>query len=216
MSDESDVMESLGLTNKRWGVCGFTSSFYAMFDQGTRVKGQLINATRAYRVLAEIKTYLQTLRANGKTAMIKDIEKFTRSFGGKFKKFTVEKYIKNINAAAQKKLDEDEILKDPKYGIAMPPQAVANYIESVCEEKASAQAVVGNMSYAECIVGVAAAKSRVGKNFTKTGPYSGLKHYLYCTNNKYYSWGETFPSIQSAMDETGKVTWRAVWVIKIG
>src|SRR4051812_3844213 len=102
-------MKTMGALNKNWGVCGFTSTFYAMYELNRyRVdRAQIINAGRAFRLLAEIKTYLRTLQTEGKTLVLSEIEMFNQKFGDSAgdadavwrSKFTIDEYIKLISSA---------------------------------------------------------------------------------------------------------------------
>src|SRR5215472_16554911 len=111
----------MGWTNTGWGVCGFTSSFYAMYELNTGKQGLLLGAGIAHKVLAEIKTYLMMLKGAGELTLLHDITAFTASFSG-YKNFTIDNYIKYINNSVGR--TEKQIIADSKYSIAMPPQAV--------------------------------------------------------------------------------------------
>ncbi len=198
-------MESLGVANTGWGVCGFTSSFYAMYDQDQSARARIINATQAYMVLAEIKVYLRLLQAEN-SPLLQAITEFTRSFGGDFQKFTVANYIKEIDKAAAQKLDNQAIVKDKKFGIAMPPEGVADYLVRVWSKKATVTEGVTNSLTNSGIVGV--SKSDYGTKEL----YHGLKHYLYFKNGTLYSWGNTYGTVQQAM---GSQAWKVVYVISI-
>lgn len=198
-------MESLGVTNVGWGVCGFTSSFYAMYDQDQSARPQIINATKAYRVLAEIKTYLHMLQAEN-SPLLKDITAFTQSFGGQFKTFSIRGYIEEINRAAAQNLGTPQIVMDSKFGIAMPPAAVADYLKRMWQKNTNIAEGVTSSLMNSGIVGV--SKSA----FSTQEPYHGLKHYLYYKNGTLYSWGNTYSSVQQAM---GGSAWKVVYVISI-
>src|SRR5262245_42480931 len=88
-------LDLMGWTNAGWGVCGFTSSFYAMYELNPGKQGLLLGAGIAHKVLAEIKTYLMMLKAAGELTLLRDIEAFTASFSG-FEKFTIDSYIKYV------------------------------------------------------------------------------------------------------------------------
>ena len=75
-----DPITRLGITNAKWGNCGFTSSLSAMYDLNQGVRGQVINGSSGYRMLAEIKTYLSMLKTVS-LSLLADIRNFTRWFG---------------------------------------------------------------------------------------------------------------------------------------
>ncbi|HME25825.1 MAG TPA: hypothetical protein VKI44_31580 [Acetobacteraceae bacterium] len=62
MSFSADEMNLMGSTNNLWGVCGFTSTFYSMYELNRGKRALLIGAGIATKVLAEIKTYLMLLK----------------------------------------------------------------------------------------------------------------------------------------------------------
>jgi hypothetical protein len=173
----------MGWSNSGWGVCGFTSSFYAMYELNPGKRGLLVGAGIAHKVLAEIKTYLTMLQGAGELALLHDIQRFTASFND-FNKFTIEKYITDINKSVG--LTEKQIIADPKYSIAMPPQAVADYLARIWNQQA-AWSYTGTPT--DGIVGVR------DPNDKKMVAYQGLRHYLYRKNNKLYSWGKTFSDL---------------------
>jgi len=200
-------MNSMGVTNAHWGVCGFTSSFYAMYEMNQSKRPQPIGAGIATRVLAEIKTYLNILKAAGKTDLLNDITKFTQSFGGDFKKFTIDKYITRVDSAVSK--TEDKIKADPNYGIAMPPHCVADYLKRIWEYDSTVEAVAPGASFGngDGIIGVTAHDMPL---------YFGLCHYLYRLNNKIYSWGQTFNSVTDAANGgAGGANWVVCYFITI-
>ncbi|MBB4266245.1 hypothetical protein [Roseospira visakhapatnamensis] len=198
-------MESLGVTNTGWGVCGFTSSFYAMYAQNPQARPQIINATQAYRVLAEIKTYLRMLQADNSPLLAK-IRDFTRSFGPPYDTFKIDDYINNISKAAAQNLSVQQIEGDSKFSMAMPPEAVADYVTRMWERRTSITEGSGALTGGQGIIGV--SKSKAGTKL----PYKGLKHYMYYKNGTIYSWGRTFSSVADAMGPGG---WKVVYVIAV-
>lgn len=200
------VMESLGELNQGWGICGFTSTFYAMYHANPAARGWLVNATQVYSVLYEISDYLKTLQA-AQSPLLKDITAFTRSFGAPYDKFTVDGYIQAVDTASEDTrqiLDfgwdsftvahEETLRSDKLFGIAMPPQAVADYIERMWKWRATiTEFNPGNLAD-DAIVGVRNVK------ITTARLYHGLCHYLYRGGGKYYSWGKEFSSLAA----TGK------------
>jgi hypothetical protein len=198
------VMESLGTLNQGWGICGFTSTFYAMYQANPATRAWLVNATQVFSVLYEISDYLKALQAAG-SPLLKDITAFTRSFGPPYDTFTVEDYIASIDTASEEtrqylefasrrlmKGVEAQLKADKLFGIAMPPHAVADYIERMWKWKATViEFKAGDLSD-DAIVGV-----RKVRNSTMT-MYHGLCHYLYRGKGRYYSWGQSFGTLADA------------------
>jgi len=196
----------MGQANAHWGVCGFTSSFYAMHELNQSKRPQLIGAGTASRVLAEIKTYLMILKAEGNTVVLDDIAKFTRSFGGDFGDFTIDKYITLVNSAVSR--TDEEIKDDANYGIAMPPDAVADYLRRIWEFDSKVQTVSGGDGGSkDGILGVTEGKMPL---------YSGLCHYLYRLRGTIYSWGGTYTSVADAANGgAGGAKWRVCYFIDV-
>lgn len=185
-------IDLMGWTNVGWGVCGFTSSFYSMYALNPGKQSLLLGAGIAHKVLAEIKTYLVMLKASGEKGLLNDIEAFTRSFPG-FTNFTIDAYIQDINGSVS--LQESDIVSKSKYSIAMPPQAVVDYLARCWDQKA-AWSYTG--AVADGIVGVKDPRDK------KMVMYQGLRHYLYRRNNKFYSWGEVFSDIADVNSKKNK------------
>lgn len=200
-------MNLMGKTNTHWGVCGFTSCFYAMYALSPAKRPQLNNAGTATRVLAEIQSYLMMLKADGERQLLTDIEKFTKFFEG-FNDFTVDKYIALINKAVTR--SENEIIADDKYSLALPPAAVADYLHRMWEVDAKVSVVQGgDGGVGNGIIGV--TSHRRGMVL-----YDGLEHYMYRHNDKIYSWGEEFSSISEASNQgAGGVQWTVCRVITL-
>ena len=135
MSFSADEMNQMGSTNNFWGVCGFTSTFYSMYKLNRGKRGLLVGAGIATKVLAEIKTYLMMLKADGNMGLLNEIQTFTRSFGKvgscDYGSFTIDDYILRINKAPGR--SEAEITGDGYYAIGMPPNAVVDYLRQAWE-----------------------------------------------------------------------------------
>lgn len=201
------VMNVMGSMNQHWGVCGFTSTFYAMHALSPSQRPHLANAGAAHRVLAEIKTYLVMLKAEGSVGLLAEIEKFTSSFEG-FEGFTVDGYIQHVNTSVSK--TEDQIKQDEKYSIAMPPDAVADYVTRVWGKDAKVHELHGSDGgKGDGIIGV--TSNRKGMVL-----YDGLEHYVYRHSQKIYSWGQVFDSVAHASKAgAGGVNWRVCRLIEI-
>lgn len=185
------AMRSMGIMNAGWGICGITATFYAMYQLNPGVRGALVNAPRPFSVLAEIKSYLQMLKAAGATRELDDIKAFTRAFGkvGKddFSNFTIDGYIAYINAAAQKYANtgperDAEITSDGMFSIALPPMAVADYVSRIWGWRAS---VSDADQGGDAIIGVKSSDNW----FNNFRLYKGLVHWVYRKNGQIYSWG---------------------------
>lgn len=200
------TMDSLGRTNVGWGNCGFTSAFYAMYDLNKRVAPQIAHAVEAYRVIAEIKTYLNLLRAGGHRQAITDIETFTRSFDG-FERFTIGEYIERINEAAAADIAVGELERDGRYGIALPPYVVVDYVGRVWNARARVVETTGSGGSGTGIIGVR-------ERNTRRRMYRGLEHYMYRSAGRIYSWGQVFGSVQAAATSIG-TSWEVCCVIPI-
>lgn len=208
----SDPMTRVGYTNKKWGVCGFTSTLYAMYDLNPASRPLVINASQAFRVLAEIKTYLVMLQADG-SPLLKEIRDFTRTFGPPYDTFEVEDYIQHIREAAADGLSRTQVLGDPLFSIALPPKAVADYVQRVWGWKATVSEHAVGSGGGDGVIGV--SSSATDDNGLPK-PYHGLEHYMYRHGGKIYSWGQSFNSVQDAADEgAGGVAWRVCHVIGV-
>ncbi|MBX9699241.1 MAG: hypothetical protein K2X74_07375 [Acetobacteraceae bacterium] len=192
MSGSSADFDLMGQINNNWGVCGFTSCFYAMYQMNPAQRGLLLGAGIATKVLAEIKTYLVMLQADGRQDMLRKIEQFTQSFGkvGKcdFAKWTVDGYIAHINTAVGK--SDDEIRGDCSHSIGMPPEAVVDYLKRVWGRDSDLQSVTaGSGGTADAIIGVTKGLMPL---------YDGLCHWMYRKGGKIYSWGNEYGSVAAA------------------
>ncbi len=207
MSYNESEMTGLGATNSKWGVCGFTSTIYAMYQMNPAVRPQVINATSGFSVLAEIKTYLSLLRAE-RSPLLEEITAFTRSFGGKHENFSIESYVAQVGGAVDS--DLETILADPTYGIAMPPAAVADYVRRIWQWQATVSEYSFLSGDGDGIIGVTPAA------FYTSQMYRGLRHFMYRSGGRIYSWGKSFGSVQQASDwGAGGVGWRVCYVIAV-
>jgi hypothetical protein len=203
-------LKKLGIRNSDWGVCGFTSCLYGLWDVLDKSKrSQLHGGTKTYRLLAEIKTYLVMLQAEGETKLLNDIQTFCRKFGepdNDFGSFTVEKYISLVNGAVSK--SENQIKSDANYGIGMPPQAVVDYLQRMWEFNVTLKPGKDFSGPENGIIGV--------KNADKplSTLYDGLEHYMYRHNQKIYSWGDSFDNVtQAAKAGANGVNWEICCLI---
>src|SRR5262249_53201490 len=172
----------LGRVNRGWGVCGFTSSVYAMYATRPGERALLINATRHFKVLATIKSFLTLLRAGGETELLREIELFNRYFGDPH--FTLEEYV-------QHHINEAEITegfaRSDKYRLAMTPNGVARFLETQgfrAKVRRMKDSILPDLG-GDAIIGVKEVKG-VDPNKPM---YDGLCHWMYRHGGKIYSWG---------------------------
>ncbi len=194
MSYSETTMKTMGETNAGWGICGFTSSLYAMYDMNPGARAMLINAPQAWSVLYEIEEYLELLTRQNEARLLGLIEGFTKTFSG-FGDFTVSGYLKyirdNWNTYATKNSGDMNaaVQSDSKFSIAMPPDVVVDYLKRMWKVDAQARFT---SAASDGIIGVKDVSDK------SMWMYDGLRHYLYQKNGKIYSWGESFSSVQEA------------------
>lgn len=204
-------LTKLGDLNAGWGVCGFTSSFYGLWDILDQSKrSQIHGGTKAHRLLAEIKTYLMMLKAEGSTELLNEIEAFCRKFGdtdNDFGNFSIDSYIARVNVSVNR--TEKQIKEDSNFGIGMPPQAVADYLSRMWNVKTEIKTGKTTSGPENGVIGV--------KNVVKplSTLYDGLEHYMYRHQQIIYSWGMAFNSVDEAakLGTTGK--WEICCVIPL-
>lgn len=153
----------VSIPNQEWGICGFTSCLSAMSELGlldSVQKGHLKT-----RLLAEIKTYLELLRAD-ESPLRWEIEKFTRTFPG-YENFSVVYFVADISA------NQDLTAKK---GLAMPPHALVDYLQR-CWGMKRAHLADPSAKMNNVILGLAKGKD--------------LKHWVYKRDdNCVYNWGK--------------------------
>lgn len=210
--------ESMGKTNAHWGVCGFTSSLYAIWQLNPGIRPRLANAPQPFTVIAEIKTYFMILLAKGETQKIKDIEDFSQSFGGDFSDWTVDAYCKRVNGAVSK--TETDITKDLLFSVGMPPKLVQDYLERIWGRTSTLTEIPpGNDNGRDGIVGMIVPPGTKLNGAEIKTTYNGLVHYLYRHSNRYYSWGmPAFASIKAAQQGGAAALtkdWQIGWLIEM-
>ncbi len=202
------TFESMGNLNKGWGICGFTSCFYALYEDlaGTPTHARIINGSMAFNVLAEIKTYLRILQAEGRLSDIQDIETFCQSFGGVYAKFTVADYCKKISDAVR--YSDAEVLKED-FSIGLPPTTVKDYLTRIWGM--DSKVYRGSDPGGQSIIGMTHKGSSTGCD--------GLVHYMYrARNGKIYSWGHPpYTTIEDAANGGAprRKGWQIGWVITL-
>jgi hypothetical protein len=162
MSNGTVSTADVSIPNNEWGICGFTSCIGAMCEAG--LIGSVQKDHLKTRLLAEIKTYLELLRAD-ENPLRWEIEKFTRTFPG-YQDFSIVYFVKDIS-----------VNKDltAKKGLAMPPRALVDYLQRCWDMKkaylANPTATMNNV-----ILGL--------------GQDKDLKHWVYKRDNScVYNWG---------------------------
>jgi hypothetical protein len=188
----SQTTDAIGIANSHWGVCGFTSAFQALYKANVGQQPLIHGAGIPTKVLAEIKTYLVTLKGKGKLGLLQEIETFTRTFpktpkGTDFSNFTIDNYITLINnAVATKQSDEALLWKEELHSIGMPPRAVVDYLDRMWQKPATLSLFDTN------------GNGIIGVKRDQRVMYGGLCHYMYRHNNQIHSWGKTFSSVKAA------------------
>jgi len=160
--------------NVKWGICGFASTLGALYDSDPALRAKLNKILDdghfETRLLADIKTFLVMLQADGKKgALLKEIEDFTKKF---YKGFTVDAFIKRINGV----VTHPQLLKD-EFTLAMSENALLEYIKTNWDLKAKLTLGAGGAAKSKVILGIYDDKK-------------ALKHWVYQKNPKeVFNWG---------------------------
>jgi hypothetical protein len=183
--------------NNDWGICGFASSIAALYQHGGAV-GNVVDTTSVnqlkVRLLAEIKSFLVTLQANGNITMLNGIRDFTRSFapntGHAWAAFTIEEYINRINTACR-----GGTVNGTDFSMAMTPLAVVEYLKlnggMIGTRLTGTEYIANNV-----ILGV-------GKLNTSS-PHNGVLHWIYKkSDSEVYNWGERKTLSETLEDVSG-------------
>ena len=177
-------MANMGVLNKSWGICGFTSTMYAVYKHTAKqARSSIIDVSDPKVMLAEILRYLDLLAKAQEQSTLDAIENFTKSFGGIFAGFTMTKYMESLRNGPPD-------LTNAAFSIAMPPAAVVDYLKRGWGFSTAAEVPVTTAG-TEFILGVRRADTST--------PHGGLRHYIYERHNKFYSWGNRFGSLTDAM-----------------
>lgn len=180
-------MNAMGVLNERWGVCGFTSCLYSLYENSPALRSDLTHsAQQRTRLVAEIKSFLKQLEADGNALALQEIENFTGSFDG-FKGFTIDEYIRKINAVAAR--GQSIVVGD--FSIAMPPDAVVAYLRYIGLRNARIVAASDASAKSELVLGLRDPDGKLQM-------HGGLAHYVYQKGTTIYSWGKQFPDIGAA------------------
>lgn len=171
-------IDLMGMENAQHGICGFTSTLYALYmdrpNLQQQLEGALGPATRRTRMMAEIKTFLQMMKAGGKGSVLRDITELTRTFPG-FGGWTVDSYIEEINK-----------IGPGGYSIAMPPESTMEYMRTAWDMR---PVLTDQVLPGDVILGLARTGGPVNR-------WKNLAHYVYqSADGRIYSWGEQFTDL---------------------
>ena len=177
----------MGIENDTQGICGFTSTLYAvhMNYPGLRAKleGALDDTTRSTRLMAEIKTFLQMMKAAGKNDILGQITELTQTFPN-YGTWSVDSYITKINNQT-----------DRDYSIAMPPEATMEYMRTVWNLR---PVLTDKVQPGDVILGL----TRTGAPANR---WNNLAHYVYqAADGKVYSWGQQFTDLADLNTKRGR------------
>ena len=180
-----DINE-MGKVNANYGVCGITSSLYALYTHspGQQQYFTSVGGRKAF-VLGKIVEFLLQLKYTN-TKMLKEIEAFTRKFDG-YGGFNIDQYLKTY-----KSWSFSDSATDPPgdISVAIHPEAVVAFLRTSCNFR-NAREIPLSQTRHEAIIGVTDGDPRFNV-------YKGLCHYVYKRGNTIYSWGQTFTSVADA------------------
>jgi hypothetical protein len=192
-----EQINAMGTLNNRWGVCGFTGSLYALYENSPTLRAELTDAAkRSTRVIAEIKAFLVQLQADGDAKMLTEIASFTRVFPG-YAGFSIADYLRKIDAVA----DKGASYAKDDFSIALPPEAVAAYLKYIGFRNPQVlQPGSATAGKSELLLGLADPPD-------STKPYNNLCHWVYQNGATIYSWGRQFNSVGAAGQQVGSPSW---------
>ena len=186
---------AFGELNKEYGVCGFTSTLYALYATRPSLRSHIQSAQEhaETRLMAEIKTFLVMMKAQGKQSILDDIQTLTTSFNG-YQAWTIDNFITAINRTARAKG-----VTSPRtnLSIAMPPSALVEYLNTCWDFNARVETSL-TAEARNCILGL----TRTG------GPrnrFKNLAHYVYVKpSGQIQSWGSNFTSLADVNKKTNR------------
>lgn len=175
------AMQQMGKPNTTQGVCGFTSCLYAVYENLSMHLPMLSRALRTdtmhTRLMAEIKTFHHMLLASGQTALLSDIELFTKSFKG-FSAWSWNTYLGSINAVTTSPHNI------PNYSVALTPLAVQKYLSMMWSVESG---------YRPWYVAAPPAILGLTDGEAPRTRCNNLKHYVYMDSvGAVHSWGKRF------------------------
>ena len=192
-------IDAMGIENATQGICGFTSTMYAIYANRPELRAGLQRAfddkTRSTRLMAEIKSLLVTMNAEGKQGVLDQIMELTRTFPN-FGGWTVDSYIASINSQTA-----------ANYSIAMPPEATMEYMRSAWKMRPSLVDML-RPGGGDAVFGL-----------TRTGAprnrWKNLAHYVYrAGDGTLLSWGEKFNDLNDLNTRKNR-DYAVVYIIKV-
>jgi hypothetical protein len=193
--------------NKGWGICGFASSLGALFQNTAYAKiiDQAVNHNELNtRLLAEIKSYLMILMGEDNYPLLGEIERFTRSFGGVFSCFSIEKFIDKINQISS----YAPYVYDSGFSIAMPPNALVDYLQRNCEMKNAHIIACRHSGVSNVILGL-------GDPAKAGNEWKGLVHWVYKkSDSEIYNYGKRVTFKQLFENSSGAGQRQVVYEIR--
>lgn len=193
--------------NRNWGICGFCGTLGALYMNNEamrlRIRRMLDQNHLKTRILAEIKTFLQLLRAQGKQDLIDEIVQINLKHHGE--DFDYLAYINKISGIVNAPPTNDD-----NFTLALMPDSLVYYLREMCEFPA-ARWLPGDPG-GEGILGLS------DKNSEKL--VDRLAHWVYRDDRgKIYSWMEKFGSTEIFLDtlanaEDDPLNWRVDLVVK--
>lgn len=186
-SSNTQPMQRMGVANYTQGICGITSCLYAIHEDRPvhheNLSHALRPATMHTRLMAEIKTFLRMLHANGENGLLGKIETFTRSFHG-FGNWSLGKYMASINTVTHPQFGE---IPSNYYSIALTPLAVQRYLSLMWSVSSTLHRDYTARSHA--ILGLTDGKPPLTLE-------DNLKHYVYVDGGgRVHSWGNVYDDL---------------------
>lgn len=158
----------------QWGVCGFVSVLSALQDQKVIDLGHYEANSTEHRdlVISLVKDFLRQLQQE-KPCIAKDVEAFTQTFGGDFKKQTLQGFLQHEHGCAP--------ASDAKIGIALTPDAVVEFLHYIKRAAGRLDSPTGGTG-GPCIIGLGTQDNTRWK---------GLRHWVfYKSDAEVYTWGQ--------------------------
>ena len=180
-------VDDMGIENATHGICGFTSTLYAIYLNRPKLQKGVDKAmdasTRRARLRAEIKTFLQMMKAEGNTDVLGEITELTKTFPN-YGAWTVNSYIDAVN----KQTTGD-------YSIAMPPESTMRYMQTAWDLR---PVLTDKTIPGDVILGLTRTGAPVNR-------WKNLAHYVYqSAGGRIYSWGEQFDSMAEVNKKKNK------------
>ncbi|NRR32532.1 hypothetical protein HSX11_20395 [Oxalobacteraceae bacterium] len=180
-------IDDMGIVNDTQGICGFTSTLYAVYMSRPNLQRKLDRALdasmRDTRMMAEIKTFLVMMKAAGNQTVLDEIAELTKTFPG-YGAWSVDWYIGEINKLAV-----------GNFSIAMPPDATMEYMRTAWDLRPT---LVTSEQPGDAILGLTRTGAPVNR-------WNNLAHFVFrSAAGKIYSWGEQFDDLAACNTAKGK------------